>query len=91
MITSRVPEFETPTFDGMRAWFKAMAKRRLLFHPDDPPTRIVSIENGNRVFSRHECRLLRAILTEMFERFGDQVYEAAYPVVMKEFRAMIKR
>jgi len=91
MIDSRVPQYEIQTFVGMRAWFKSMAKRRLLFHPDDPPTRIVSIKTGVRLFSRDECRLLTAILSKMFERFGDQVYEAAYPVFMKEFRAMTKR
>ena len=91
MIVSRVPEFETSTFTGMRAWFKAMAKRGLLFHPDDAPDQIISIKTDQRLFSRDECLKLEQIIGVMFNRFGDQVYEAAYPVFMAPFRTMRKR
>ena len=90
MDISRIPEYQTPTFAGMRAWFKAMAKRGLLFHPDDPPDTIVSIRSGKRFFTQDECLKLDPIMHRMFRRFGDRVYEAAYPVFMKEFRAMFK-
>ena len=91
MITSRVPRYEEATFTGMKAWFKVMAKRGLLFHPDDAPDQIISTRSGRRVFSRNECLKLDSILGKMFRHFGDKVYMAAYPVFMKEFRAMIKR
>ena len=91
MIDSRIPEFESPTFVGMRAWFKAMAKRGLLFHPADAPDQIISNITDRRLFSRDECLKLEPIISVMFNRFGDQVYEAAYPVFMAPFRTMRKR
>ena len=91
MIVSRVPEYQTASFTGVKAWFKAMAKRGLLFHPDDAPDKIISTRTGQRTFNRDECLKLESIIGKMFRRFGDKVYTAAYSVFMKEFRAMIKR
>jgi hypothetical protein len=91
MISSRVPRYEEPTFKGMKKWFKMMAKRGLLFHPDDAPDQIISTRTGQRMFCRDECLKLESIIGKMFKRFGDKVYTAAYPVFMKEFRTLIKR
>ena len=90
MDTSRIPELEGATFTATKAWFKAMAKRGLLYHPNDAADQIISNKSGRRLFSSDECLKLDAILGRMFERFGDEVYTAAYPVFMKEFRALIK-
>ena len=83
MKTSRIPEFSDKTFDGMLLWFANMSDRGLLFHPDDAPETIVSIATGEVLFSPREARKLTDIIGEMFEGFGDEVYEAAYPIFMK--------
>ncbi len=90
MPTSRVPEFNIATHANMKAWFKTMAERGLLFHPDDSPHQIVRVRTGRRTFSRDECRKLEGILSGMFNRFGDRVYTAAYPVFMRVFRSISK-
>lgn len=91
MLNSRIPAFDATTSTGMRAWFKAMARRGLLFHPDDSPDQIVEIQTGRPVFSRDECLKLEGIMGTMFQRFGDQVHEAAYPVFMAELKLMTER
>lgn len=81
-LASRVPSFNEKNFDGMLVWFAEMSKRDLLFHPDDAPASIVDIQTSARFFSDEECRILNRIIEEMFDEFGDSVYEAAYPVLM---------
>ena len=83
MKTSQIPDFSDKSFDGMLVWFASMSERGLLFHPDDAPETIVSIATGEALFSPREARKLTDIIGEMFERFGDEVYEAAYPIFMK--------
>lgn len=83
MITSRIPSYTEKSFDGMPIWFAEMSKRDLLFHPDDAPESIVSLSDGEQFFSAYECRLINNIFDDMFSEFGDDVYEAAYPVYMK--------
>lgn len=67
----------------MNLWFSLMFESNLLFHPDDAPESIVSINTGERLFSDGECVRIKEILSTMFNNFGDQVYEAAYPCFMK--------
>lgn len=82
MNTSRIPEFVDTSLGGMSAWFAEMSARELLFHPDDLPEEIIS-KGGERIFNVEECLRLNETLGEMFARFGDGVYEAAYPAFMK--------
>ncbi len=82
MNTSRIPDFSDKTFDGMLIWFAEMSIRDLLFHPDDAPETIVSIATGERFFTASECEKLEMDITDMFSKFGENVYEAAYPVFM---------
>ncbi|MDD4964653.1 MAG: hypothetical protein PHI11_12130 [Gallionella sp.] len=82
---SRIPAWENGSFDGMFAWFSEMSVRGLLFHPDDDPSDIVSVEDGASIFSDAESSALRQIITKMFVLNGDNVYEAGLPV----FRASI--
>lgn len=84
METSRIPDFANKSREGMSRWFSEMALRGLLFHPEDRPRDIISIETDERTFTRNECLKLDGIMAEMFERFGDGVCEAAYPVFMKQ-------
>lgn len=83
MEASRIPDLTENNFDGMLWWFAEMSKRELLFHPDDSPDQIVTIKTGEPTFSPDECRKLEAVLSRMFNEFGDEVHAAAYPVFMK--------
>jgi len=83
MNVSRIPEFSDKSFDGMLFWFATMSVRELLFHPDDPAENIYNIATGEPTFTSAESRKANTILETMFNRFGDEVYEAAYPIFMK--------
>lgn len=83
MKTDRIPDLATNTQDGMLFWFAEMSKRDLLFHPDDSPKDIIYIATNKPMFSPLECEKLENILSGMFNRFGEEVYDAAYPVFMK--------
>ena len=83
MNTSRIPDFSDKSFDGMLMWFAEMSVLDLVFHPDDEPESIVSIATGEKIFTTDECQKLENTLFEMFNLFRDNVYEAAYPVLMK--------
>lgn len=84
MEMSRIPDFANKSREGMSRWFSEMALRDLLFHPEDRPRDIIRIDTGKRTFTRGECTKLDGIMTEMFEKFGDGVCEAASPVFMKQ-------
>ena len=79
----RIPTCKDYSFDGMLYWFAEMSVKEFLFHPDDDPGEIVYISDGTQMFTKKEVRRLRKILDRMFERNGDEVYEAAYPIFMK--------
>lgn len=83
MKASRIPEFVDTSLDSVSMWFAEMSVRDLLFDPDDAPETIRSAEGGKGAFTEAECAELKLILDRMFERYGDAVYEAAYPVFMK--------
>jgi len=83
MNASRIPEFSDTSYNGMMIWFATMFERGLLFHPDDVPEEIVSIDSGERTFSTAESLYLRKTVDIMFELHDDNVYEAAYPIFMK--------
>ena len=83
MNTSRIPDFADNSFDGMLTWFSEMSVRGLLFHPDDAPESIELFDAGEKMFTASECKKLDSLLSNMFEQFGNEVYEAAYPIFMK--------
>jgi len=83
MNISRIPELPDTSFESMKLWFSCMSDRGLLFHPDDAPESIFVIATGEPTFSANECDEVNAVLNEMFELHGDNVYKAAYPVFMK--------
>lgn len=84
MEISRIPDFANRSREGMSRWFSEMALRGLLFHPEDRPRDIINLETHKRTFTRGECVKLDGIMADMFERFGDGVCAAAYPVFMKQ-------
>lgn len=67
----------------MVGWFDEMALRGLLFHPEDAPASIIRIATGEPLFTASEGRKFDGILAAMFDKFGDGVCEAAYPVFMQ--------
>ena len=81
MITSnRIPAAPDFSFNGMAAWFAALDARGLLFHPDEPPETIVSLESGKPLFNAEEVASLAGIIDSLFAMHSDQVYDAAYPL-----------
>ena len=84
MEISQIPDYTGLKFNDMSLWFSKMSEHDLLFHPDDPPEEIESIESGELMFSVSECEKLNAILDNMFQQFGDKVYDAAYPFFMEK-------
>lgn len=84
MQTSRIPDFANKSREGMSIWFTETTLRGLLFHPEDRPCDIITIATGVPTFTPDECAKLDRILGEMFDMFGDDVCEAAYPIFMKE-------
>ncbi len=83
MHTSRIPAFESNTAEGMQAWFAEMARHGLLFHPEDTPKDIVSIETGKPAFTAEGCKELDGIMQQMFSMHGNAVIDACYPVFMR--------
>ena len=79
---SRIPELNVVSFDGALQWFAEMQCRGLLFHPDDDPADIIVIRSGERMFNDREIQETRLVLDTLFAALGDDVYEAAYPVMM---------
>lgn len=83
---SRIPKLHDTTFDGALLWFSEMQCGNLLFHPEDDPSEIIRISNGERLFSDGEVNELRFLLGELEEGIGhEKVIEAAYPIFMKAF------
>lgn len=83
MIASRVPDFANKTHAGLSRWFDEVSLRGLLFHPEDRPADIADIVTGEPLFTERECADLDVILGEMFDCFGNDVCETAYPIFMK--------
>jgi hypothetical protein len=83
MIASRVPNFANKSRAGMSRWFDEMSLRGLMSHPEDRPADIVEAVTGEPLFTKQECTKLDVILSEMFDHFGNDVCEAAYPIFMK--------
>jgi hypothetical protein len=83
MNISRIPDYKNHSSIGMKLWFSEMFENGLLFHPDDSPESIISIETGKEIFSYDEIIKIKEILSLMFNNFEDEVYEAAYPCFMK--------
>lgn len=85
-VISRIPALQVQTFAAAQQWFSTMKSAELLFHPDDDPQEIVDVVTNKNLFTAVEVFELRAILAQLFECFGDDVYEACYDVVMDDFQ-----
>ena len=81
--SSRIPKLQDSTFDGALLWFSELQCNNLLFHPEDDPADIISIANGERLFTSNEVNDLNLILNSLEDALGhDKVIEAAYPIFM---------
>lgn len=76
----RIPAWTNVSLSGVGLWFKAMLRANLLYHPDDDPIDVISLQTGRRLFHRAEVIKLREIIKHMFSVHGDAVYEVALPV-----------
>lgn len=81
-IINRIPAVQEFTLNGMAAWFAQLDTCNLLFHPDDPPETLISLESGQLFFSAAEVSILTSTIDRLFALHGDRVYEAAYPLFM---------
>ncbi|NJM12229.1 MAG: hypothetical protein HC889_10390 [Synechococcaceae cyanobacterium SM1_2_3] len=80
---TRIPQLSEYSFDAALLWFAEMQQRGLLFHPDDDPADIIVIASGEKMLSDQEADEARAVIDQLFAALGENVYEAAYPVMMK--------
>lgn len=80
---SRIPQLDAVSFDAALLWFAEMQQRGLLFHPDDDPADIIVIDNGEKMFSDQEADEARSAIDRLFVILGEDIYEAAYPIMMK--------
>ena len=83
MDESRIPGIHGNSFKAMHKWFGEMYEKGFLFHPDDPAESIIVIKTSLPMITEDESQTLTQIIDSMFTRFGDRVYEAAYPYFMK--------
>jgi len=83
MEQDRIPGVRGKSFKAMHAWFGEIYEKELLFHPDDPPETIFVIKTGLRTFTKDESSKLSRILDFFFTRYGNKVYDAAYPYFMR--------
>lgn len=81
-VESRIPKLNEVSFDGALVWFAELQIKGLMFHPDDEPAEIERISDGQRVFSDPEAAEVKFVMNELFVELGEDVYEAAYPIVM---------
>ena len=88
MSQSRIPAVSGDSADSMNVWFGELWERGLLFHPDDPPETIISLATDTPLFSMDEARSATQIIDSFFTRFGDAVYDAAYPHFMRALADM---
>lgn len=75
--TDRIPAVLNASREAMDDWFRLMADRALLFHPDDPPQSIEDINTGARIFTDRESRELERTLDNFFDKHGTVVYDLA--------------
>ncbi len=83
MNQSRIPKLRRISYKAMHRWFGEMYKKGLLFHPDDPPETMIVIKTNLPLFTAKEAKTLSQLLESLFTRYGDRVYEAAYPYFMR--------
>ncbi|OYY75163.1 MAG: hypothetical protein B7Y40_01700 [Gammaproteobacteria bacterium 28-57-27] len=86
---SRIPELKSVDFDGALFWFAEMQVSGLMFHPDDDPADIIRADGAGSMFSAHEEEEARSVMARLFDALHDDVYAAAYPVVMNGFRVRL--
>lgn len=63
--------------------FDVMSFRSRLFHEEDRSVNIVDITTGEPFFTEHGCSELHALLSKMFDCFGNNVCTTARPFFMK--------
>lgn len=81
-VISRIPILQEKTFVAAQQWFAKMQQAQMLFHPDDDPQKIVSIVTSAPVFTGTEVIAVRAIMAQLFDCLGSDVYDACYAAVI---------
>lgn len=81
--TSRIPSLPSNSFYAVNKWFKQMQHAGLLYHPDERAENIVVIETVAPMFDPVECEVLDALIDQMFEVHGDDVYKVCLKLARK--------
>jgi hypothetical protein len=83
---NRIPAIPGKSRFALARWVNKLYLEGLLFHPDDQPEDIVSIETGEQVFAPLECQKLQEGIHILFESHGDLVYEVALNYFQKSMK-----
>ena len=74
---NRIPAIPGTSTFALARWFSRLNASGLLFHPDDSPENVISIETREPTFTTDECRVLNESLEILFQHHGDLVYDVA--------------
>jgi hypothetical protein len=74
---NRIPAITGQSTFALARWFGRITASGLLFHPDDRPENIISIETKEPTFTEEECAALNESLELLFDLHGDLVYDVA--------------
>lgn len=74
---NRIPVITGKSSFALARWFGKLTASGLLFHPDDRPENIISIETKEPTFTEEECATLNESLELLFDLHGDLVYDVA--------------
>jgi hypothetical protein len=74
---TRIPAIPGSSKFALARWFGRLNAAGLLFHPDDKPENIISIETREPTFTAVECSVLSESLEILFHHHGDLVYDVA--------------
>lgn len=74
---NRIPVITGKSTFALARWFGRLTSSGLLFHPDDLPENIISVETKEPTFTKEECDALNESLEILFDLHGDLVYDVA--------------
>jgi hypothetical protein len=91
MAESRIPELTGTSKKAANAWLKELHTRGLLFCLDNNPAELIQISDGTRTFTADEAQEVSGLVTHLFEKRDDELYELAYETLSKTFHIRAER
>lgn len=73
---------ESATEEDVRAWVRKIFEAHLLWHFDDDPRTVITIENGKtvRVFSDNEAWYLDRLLDKIYDKWNQVMFDEAVKI-----------